>query len=135
MKLRRKSFVLLGFVMVAIFVTSCKTSSPANTLQNRITALKSKDFELFKASTSAYDLDLLEKNAKALGKTPEQEFEAEFLSKSPSFILNIPDPIETRGESIDGNKAIIYMNLGSKWEQAHLVKEDGDWKIYTGDSK
>jgi hypothetical protein len=72
---------------------------------------------------------------KTISKRMLTELEAEAKRENKPFdeflvSVNLPDPLETRDEKIEGDTATIDVKTRSgSWKKTKLVKEDGEWKL------
>ena len=120
----------LGFCITINLVSCSKVDSPIATLNNISSAIVKKDIEEFKKNISTSYLVNIEKLA-SHRKISIDEYIGKYIFDSPPK-FNIP--IKTRGESIDGNKATVWIYLkNNNWTQVFFIKEDGEWKISGSD--
>ncbi len=125
MKLNKITCISLVLVLFTLLLTACNTSSPKNSLQAICTAAKNKDLEMYKKHLSTRLLAQMQDEAIKSKQGIDDVVKA---------VLNdthgCPEPLQTRGENIDGNNAEIYVSdeLGH-WNKMRLVKEDGVWRL------
>ena len=125
---QRRSLSLMFTLLIFVIATfGCSTASPVATLQEMVTAMKNKDIKTYKATMSARKMLFWEKEARQYKKSVDEHIAADQFEAS--YIKGIPDPVETRGESIEGNSATIHWNTGFEWVRVKFVKEDGKWKF------
>ena len=121
-----RTTILASALMALIFVvTACNKagSTPTATAKAFFDAAHAKDIQGIKNTLSKGMLDMIETNAKKRNKTLD-----EVLGEDPAAPL--PDTFESKDENITGDTATLQIKLKSgKWDTAHFVKEDGQWKM------
>lgn len=119
----RQTMALLALVAIALGAAAAcgkKASTPTEGFKAFYDAAKKKDAAAMKKTISKRLLTELEAEAKRDNK----QFD-EFLVS-----VNLPDTLETRNESIQGETATLEVKgRGDSWRKQKLVKEDGEWKL------
>jgi hypothetical protein len=124
--MKKRQTTMLAFIaLLAVAlggVAACgkKSSTPTEGIKAFWDAAKKKDAAAMKKTISKRMLTELEAEAKRENK-PFDEF---------LVSVNLPDPLETRDEKIEGDNATIDVKTRSgSWKKTKLVKEDGEWKL------
>ena len=120
----RKFLVLFLAGLLAACSSSQKPSTPLDTLQAYVVAIKKKDTTTMKVLLSDATIKMHQQSAKEQGVTLDEIVERETLF-SPG-----QKTAEYRNEIVEGDKATIEMkNSYGIWDKISFVKEDGAWKI------
>jgi hypothetical protein len=120
----RKILVLLLAVLLAACSGAQKPSTPLDTLQAYVVAIKKKDTTTMKVLLSDATIKMHQQSAKEQGVTLDEIVERETLFTSDQ------KRAEYRNEIVEGDKASIEMkNSYGVWDKISFVKEDGVWKI------
>jgi hypothetical protein len=126
MKKRKITPLIITLIALAL-VAACNKggSSPTATAKAFNDAAKSKDVAGMKSLMSKNILDQLDKAAKAQGKTVDDILKVSNDAEPP------PATLETRNETINGDKATLEVNVDGKgkWQTVNFIKEDGSWKF------
>jgi Domain of unknown function (DUF4878) len=114
--------------------TSNATSNSASTTGGTPTqafralydAFRSKDVAALKKTIASADLRDIEEASKRQGKTADEFLKS--LVEDPS--ATPPDTLETRNETINGDKATVEVkDKTGDWDKVSLIKEGGEWKV------
>lgn len=120
----RKILVLLLAGLLAACSGAQKPSTPLDTLQAYVLAIKKKDTTMMKVLLSDATIKMHQQSAKEQGVTLDEIVERETLFTSDQ------KRAEYRNETVEGDKASIEMkNSYGIWDKISFVKEDGVWKI------
>jgi hypothetical protein len=121
--LRQQYALSVALAFFVIGVVGCSKSSPKSTLEVMCAAHKNKDVETYKSTLSANTLKEFEKEANEAHHSVNELIEG-FFTLEPC-----PTPLETRGESIDGDIGVIEMKTKyNSWDKVSFIKEHGQWK-------
>jgi hypothetical protein len=126
-KATHQGITILLIMLIAFAPAACqKKPSPTTTFEAFYESLKKKDVQAYKKTVSKRTLEMLERNARELGKTLDEYIKADM--DKPTRTL--PDKPEMRNEKIEGDHATLEIkNNEGGWNTVPFVKEDGEWKI------
>ena len=123
MRQRHALSIALALAFFMIGVVGCSKSSPKSTLEAMCAAHKNKDVEAYKKTLSADTLKEFEKEAS------EDHHSVNELIEGLFTLEPCPTPLETRGQSIDGDTGVIEMKTRYySWDKVFFIKENGEWK-------
>jgi len=123
--MRYRAIVLvLCLSFVSFGCARSEPSSPHQTFETYIRAMKAKDYSSMKVLLSDSTIKMHETEAKSMGTNVDD------IIKRQSLIAPDQKTVEYRNEKIDGDKATLqYKNSYGQWDTMPFVREDGVWKI------
>ena len=122
-----RTFLTIVLFLISLAAAGCgssQPSSPKQTFETYIRAMKAKDYSSMKVLLSNATLKMHEKEAKAQNTTVDE------IIKRQALVAPDQKTVEYKNEKIDGDKATLqYKNAYGFWDTMPFVKEDGVWKI------
>ena len=116
--------VLFSIAAAAAACGGSQPSTPKQTFETYIRAMKAKDYSSMKILLSAATIKMHEQEAKAQGTNVDE------IIKRQALLAPDQKTVEYRNEKVEGDKATLqYKNTYGAWETMPFVKEDGVWKI------
>lgn len=132
--MKTKITIITAFILATLLINACDAGQakfePKTVMEEYITALKEKDVDKIKASSSAKTVKLLESMAKQKNLTLE-----EMINENEPQIAPMLEKPEIRDEKVQGDIATVEVKnpVDGKWNKVTFVREDNRWKIGAGE--
>ena len=117
-----KKAVVFTVLLFSFFLTApAQNSSPSDVVVKFYRSLREKKY------LEGFRLSIYRGAIEGLTAAELQELEPEFART----FAEIPEKIETKGEQINGNTAVVFLKFAGveKFQQVALIKQGGDWLV------